>query len=66
MPDGSVQEKWYDPGVGTNWYDQIAGGAFGLGLDQKIKEGYRWIADNYPNPDPGDYEVSVVGFSRGA
>ncbi len=66
LADGSEQKKWYDTGVGTNCYDQIAGGAFGLGLDQKIKEGYQWLAGNYPDPDPGDYEVFVVGFSRGA
>jgi uncharacterized protein (DUF2235 family) len=66
LPDGSAQQKWYDTGVGTNWYDRISGGAFGLGLDQKIKEGYQWLVDNYPDPDPGDYEVFVLGFSRGA
>jgi uncharacterized protein (DUF2235 family) len=66
QPDGSIQKKWYDTGVGTNWYDRIGGGMFGLGLDQKIKEGYQWLVDNYVNPDPGDYEVFVVGFSRGA
>jgi uncharacterized protein (DUF2235 family) len=66
LPDGSTQRKWYDTGVGTNWYDQISGGAFGLGLDQKIQEGYKWLTRNYPDPDPGDYEIFVVGFSRGA
>jgi uncharacterized protein (DUF2235 family) len=63
---GAVQKKWYDTGVGTNWYDQVAGGVFGLGIDQKIEEGYQWLAEVYPDPDPGDIEVFVVGFSRGA
>jgi uncharacterized protein (DUF2235 family) len=63
---GAIQKKWYEPGVGTNWYDRVAGGAFGLGIDQKIQGGYRWLIDNYPDPDPGDFEVYVVGFSRGA
>jgi uncharacterized protein (DUF2235 family) len=66
LPHGSEQTKWYDTGVGTNWYDRVAGGTFGLGLDQKIKEGYQWLAENYPQPDPGDCEVFVLGFSRGA
>jgi Carbohydrate phosphorylase len=33
----AVQKKSYEPGVGTNWYDRISGGAFGLGIDQKIQ-----------------------------
>jgi len=66
LPHGSEQKKWYDTGVGTNWYDRIAGGTFGLGLDRNIREGYQWLAENYPHPDPGDYELYVLGFSRGA
>jgi uncharacterized protein (DUF2235 family) len=64
--DGSVQSKWYDTGVGTNWYDRISGGAFGFGLDQKIQDGYQWLVENYPEPDPRNYEVFITGFSRGA
>lgn len=65
-PDGATQTKWYDQGVGTNWYDRISGGAFGAGLDQKIQDGYQWLVQNYPDPDPGNIEVYVLGFSRGA
>jgi uncharacterized protein (DUF2235 family) len=65
-PDGSRQTAWYDTGVGTNWYDRVIGGAFGFGLDEKIQDGYRWLADTYPDPDPGDLEVYILGFSRGA
>ena len=61
-----VQQKWYDSGVGTNWYDRMAGGTFGIGIDQKIREGYQWLADNYPNGDTSDVEVFILGFSRGA
>jgi uncharacterized protein (DUF2235 family) len=43
-----VRKKWYEHGVGTNWYDRISGGVFGLGIDQKIQDGYRWLAENYP------------------
>jgi len=60
--DGIGQVKWYDKGVGTNWYDKVTGGAFGLGLSQKIREGYKFLSDTY---DSGD-EVFVFGFSRGA
>lgn len=56
------QTKWYDKGVGTNWYDRIRGGAFGLGLSRKIREGYQFLSDTY---EAGD-DVFVLGFSRGA
>ncbi|WP_224961707.1 DUF2235 domain-containing protein [Geomonas subterranea] len=54
--------KWYDSGVGTKWYEHIRGGAFGYGLSLNIREGYKFLIDNY---DPGD-EIYVYGFSRGA
>jgi uncharacterized protein (DUF2235 family) len=66
LPAGDVQKKWYDTGVGTNWYDRIAGGSFGIGIDQKIREGYQWLANNYPDNDWSDTEVFILGFSRGA
>ncbi|MBV9686387.1 MAG: DUF2235 domain-containing protein, partial [Alphaproteobacteria bacterium] len=66
VPGGDLQQKWYDSGVGTNWYDRIAGGTFGIGIDQKIREGYQWLAGNYLNADAPDIEVFILGFSRGA
>src|SRR5215471_10139231 len=66
LPRGDIQKKWYDAGVGTNWYDRVVGGAFGIGIDQKIREGYQWLADNYPDSDRSGVEVFVLGFSRGA
>jgi hypothetical protein len=61
-PGHFAQTKWYDKGVGTDWYDRLGGGAFGLGLSQKIREGYQYLSDTY---EAGD-EVFVFGFSRGA
>ena len=60
--DGIEQKKWYDEGVGTHWYDRFAAGATGAGLDLKILEGYKILAETY---DAGD-ELYVLGFSRGA
>lgn len=60
--DGSAQVKWYDEGVGTEWFDKFVGGAFGAGLDLKILEGYKYLAEQYEDGD----EVYVLGFSRGA
>src|SRR5215813_1458228 len=57
-----MQVKWYDKGVGTNWYDRVAGGAFGLGLSRKIREGYKFLSDVYVDGD----SVFIFGFSRGA
>jgi uncharacterized protein (DUF2235 family) len=61
-PDGVLQRKFYDPGVGTHWYDRLSGGAFGAGLSDNIRSGYCWLMENY---DPGD-EIYLFGFSRGA
>jgi uncharacterized protein (DUF2235 family) len=60
--NGIKQIKWYDPGVGTNWYDKIPGGIAGVGLSENIKQGYRNLAKLYEEGD----EVFVWGFSRGA
>lgn len=60
--DDPEQPCFYDPGVGTHWYDRITGGAFGRGLSDNIQEGYRWLAQKYQAQD----EIYVFGFSRGA
>jgi uncharacterized protein (DUF2235 family) len=65
-PDGSEQKKWYETGVGTDWWDRVPGGAFGFGIDEKIRDGYRFLVESYPDPDPGDHELFILGFSRGA
>src|SRR6267378_408808 len=61
-PDDREQPCFYDPGVGTHWYDRITGGAFGRGLSENIQQGYRWLAQKYQAKD----EIYVFGFSRGA
>jgi uncharacterized protein (DUF2235 family) len=60
--DDPNQPVFYDPGVGTHWYDRVTGGVFGRGLSENIREGYQWLCKKYM---PGD-EVYVSGFSRGA
>jgi uncharacterized protein (DUF2235 family) len=60
--DGVSQLKFYDEGVGTHWFDRISGGAFGYGLSENVRLGYRWLMEHY---NPGD-EIFVFGFSRGA
>ena len=61
-PDGVPQKKFYDPGVGTHWWDRVSGGAFAAGLSENVEAGYSWLMENY---NPGD-EIYLFGFSRGA
>jgi uncharacterized protein (DUF2235 family) len=60
---GVSQIVFYDTGVGTgNLLDRIAGGLFGVGLAENVKQSYGFVVDNY---QPGD-ELLLFGFSRGA
>ncbi len=61
--DGAPQLVFYDEGVGTgDWRDRLKGGAFGIGLDQNIQDGYRFLCLNYEGGD----EIYLFGFSRGS
>jgi uncharacterized protein (DUF2235 family) len=60
--DGKEQRTFYHRGVGTNRWERIGGGAFGIGLSRDVREVYRFLVLNY---DPGD-ELFFFGFSRGA
>lgn len=77
------QLVYYDPGVGTfgaenAWLKfwrkavEIWGMATGWGLDQNVKEAYRFLVENYEKsrgetekPDGRD-QIYIFGFSRGA
>ncbi len=58
------QVPLYDDGVGANMLaiEKLLGGAFGTGLFEKIKDGYKKIAHLYEAND----EIFLFGFSRGA
>ncbi|KAK4120254.1 hypothetical protein N657DRAFT_666259 [Parathielavia appendiculata] len=61
--DGTHQVINYFAGVGTaNAIDRFTGGAFGMGLDQDIREVYNFICTNYVDGD----DIILIGFSRGA
>ena len=61
--NGVSQVVYYHAGVGTGGpLDSLTGGAFGEGMEQNIREMYRFIVYNY---EPGD-ELFLFGFSRGA
>lgn len=62
--DGTEQRKYYHPGVGSegNWWEKLAGGSGGVGLDQNIQSAYKWLGENF---ETGDH-IFLFGFSRGA
>ena len=64
LTKNAQQLPFYDDGVGAegNLFERFAGGAFGLGLWQEVKEGYTAIAHVYEEGD----DVYLFGFSRGA
>src|SRR5688500_14095146 len=60
---GVDQVVFYHDGVGTGGpLDGVTGGAFGRGIEDNIRNIYRFIVYNY---EPGD-ELFLFGFSRGA
>src|SRR4051794_15729135 len=61
-PDGGGQKTHYIKGVGNSPWQRLRGGAFGLGVDDNIREGYRFVSENHR---PGD-EIYLFGYSRGA
>lgn len=58
---GVPQVSQYFPGVGVE-KNRNTGGIWGEGLDEKIREAYAWLCQNY---EVGD-DVFIFGFSRGA
>lgn len=76
------QLVYYDPGVGTFGADgawsrfwrkavEVWGMATGWGLDQNVKEAYRFLIENYDNgkrdgDDVAPDRIFIFGFSRGA
>ena len=68
--NGTAQIVLHLDGVGTGAgtvaitrrIDQLAGGAFGIGVSERIALAYRFLVLNY---EPGD-EIYIFGYSRGA
>lgn len=71
LKTGPGQVAFYDPGVGTFsvlggvWgrrFGELAGKAFGTGIQRNIVDAYRFLMDCYEDGD----RVFLFGFSRGA
>jgi uncharacterized protein (DUF2235 family) len=60
---GIEQVVNYIAGVGvTPGLTHLLGGAFGLGLADNVRDGYRWLCETWRSGD----ELYLFGFSRGA
>lgn len=60
---GNPQVCTYVAGVGVApGIEHLLGGAFGLGLSGNVKDGYRWLSEQWCEND----EIWLFGFSRGA
>src|SRR6266540_5618021 len=59
-----AQRVYYDSGVGTGLTkrDKFIGGGTGAGLEENVRQAYRFLSDHY---EPG-VEIYIFGFSRGA
>jgi uncharacterized protein (DUF2235 family) len=60
--DRVEQRMFYTKGVGTSELDHWIGGAFGVGLSDRIKEAYAFVVQEFAPDD----ELFLFGFSRGA
>ncbi|SEI91288.1 DUF2235 domain-containing protein [Demequina mangrovi] len=62
--DGIEQKVGYDEGVGVvgAMVTRLAGGAFGWGLSQNVRDGYAHVVKHYEHGD----DVFLFGYSRGA
>jgi uncharacterized protein (DUF2235 family) len=60
--DGLQQLPYYSEGVGTARGEEVSGGIWGYGLDEDVRNAYRWLVRNYEHGD----DIFLFGFSRGA
>jgi len=65
LPDTSVENIHYEEGVGVKSEEEILGGVFGEGIDERILGAYSFLQSRYT--DKGfDNRLFIFGFSRGA
>jgi uncharacterized protein (DUF2235 family) len=53
----------YVAGVGTRRFERLRGGVLGFGLDDKIRQGYRFVAEKHRAEED---RIFLIGYSRGA
>ena len=58
----SEQLVYYSAGVGTQTFEHLSGGMFGIGINEEVIKAYDWLVEHYePNA-----QLFIFGFSRGA
>lgn len=57
-----VMAYYHTVGIGSTATEVLAGGAFGVGIADNMREAYSFLCANYEDGD----EIVLVGFSRGA
>lgn len=60
--DPKSQISYYSPGVGTMGGSKWIKSAFGWGVEEDIRDMYKYLMDRYSNGD----KIFLLGFSRGA
>jgi uncharacterized protein (DUF2235 family) len=60
------QVAFYDPGVGSNPWEKLRGGLFGVGISQNILDGYEFLWNEWKSAAEDAHELYLFGFSRGA
>lgn len=62
------QKVKYCNGVGTGVHETFSGGAFGVGLDERIIDGYLFLQQEVglSRAKNESYKIFIFGFSRGA
>lgn len=63
-----VQYRKYIDGVGTRQGEDLSGGGWGIGLDERIEEAYEFLWEKVNNAIEDGFEphLYLFGFSRGA
>ncbi|MCU0857197.1 MAG: DUF2235 domain-containing protein [Pontiellaceae bacterium] len=65
LPDSCSKSAHYEEGVGVKSEEEILGGIFGAGIDERILGAYRFLQSRYA--DQGfENRLFIFGFSRGA
>lgn len=61
-------KRFYQKGVGTDWYTKHLCGLIGCGFNARVNAAYEAIKDVYNDPDATDEQkqIDIFGFSRGA
>jgi uncharacterized protein (DUF2235 family) len=65
LADSYRENIYYEEGVGVKSEEQVTGGIFGAGIDERILGAYRFLQSRYMDSD-FDNRLFIFGFSRGA